>query len=52
VDVIEKDWVDAAEEVVKNTRDDPYRQEEAVESLQVDYLKKRYGKDVKRAEEG
>lgn len=51
VDVIEKEWVDAAEQIVKDTRDDPFRQEEAVENLQIDYLKKRYGKDVKRAEE-
>jgi hypothetical protein len=50
VDVIEKEWVNAAESVVKLTKDDPYREEEAVEDLQIDYLKKRYGKDVAKSE--
>ncbi len=48
VDVIEKEWVDQADKVVKSTSGDPYAEEEAVESLQVDYLKKRYGHDVKK----
>ncbi len=46
VDVLEKEWVDHAQEIIKKTQDDPYREEEAVESLQRDYLKKRYGHDV------
>ena len=50
VDVIEKEWVDQAEKVVKQTAGDPYQEEEAVEALQVDYLKKRYGKEVKKSE--
>lgn len=48
VDVIEKEWVDQANKIVEQTKDDPYVQEEAVESLQQDYLKKRYGHDVKK----
>ena len=50
VDVIEKEWVEAAEKVVEATKNDPYTEEEAVESLQVDYLKKRYGKEVKKTD--
>jgi hypothetical protein len=50
VDLIEKEWVDAAEKVVQQTADDPYQQEEAVEKLQLDYLKKRYGKEIKKPE--
>lgn len=46
VDVIEKEWVDKADEIIKKTAGDPHAEEEAVEALQVDYLKKRYGKDV------
>jgi hypothetical protein len=46
VDVIEPEWVDKAEEVVKATQGDPYGEEEAVEHLQEDYLKKRYGYTV------
>ena len=48
VDVIEKEWVDVAEQVVRDTADDPHAEEEAVENLQVDYMKKRYGKDIKK----
>jgi hypothetical protein len=49
VDVIEKEWVDAAQQIVEATAADPYQEEEAVENLQVDYLKKRYGKDIKKS---
>ena len=47
VDVVEKEWVDRARKIVDQTKDDPYRQEQEVEKLQIDYLKKRYGKDIK-----
>lgn len=50
-DVIEPEWVDAAEKVIAQTADNPYQEEEAFEGLQVDYLKKRYGHDVKKPEE-
>jgi hypothetical protein len=43
VDVIEPEWVDKAEEVVKAHHGDPYGEEEAIEELQEDYLQKRYG---------
>lgn len=49
VDVIEPEWVDKAEQVIKSSQGDPYSEEEAVEDLQRDYLKKRYGHDVKDA---
>jgi hypothetical protein len=52
VDVIEKEWVDQANKIVAQTKDDPYTEEEAVESLQQDYLKKRYGHDVKKPNQG
>ncbi len=48
VDVIEKEWVDQANKIVDQTKEDPYAEEEAVEALQVDYLKKRYGHSVKK----
>lgn len=50
-DVIEKEWVDKAKKIVNATREDPYRQEQEVSKLQADYLKKRYGKEVKLAGE-
>lgn len=49
VDVIEMEWVNKAKEIIKKTKDDPHAQEREVERLQRDYLKKRYGKDIKAA---
>jgi hypothetical protein len=47
VDVIEMEWVNQAKKVIRETKDDPHAQETAVEKLQRDYLKKRYGKEIK-----
>lgn len=44
--VIEKEWVDKAKRIIAETREDPHRRERAVNKLQVDYLKKRYGKEL------
>jgi len=49
VDVIEKEWVDKAEQVIEKTAGNPRAEEEQVEDLQVDYLKKRYNKDIKKS---
>lgn len=51
VDVIEKEWVDAAEKVAEENAEDPHNEEEGFEDLQVNYLKKRYGKDIKKPQE-
>ena len=45
-DLIEKEWVDKAKKIIVDTRDDPYRREQEVGRLQIDYLKKRYGKEL------
>ena len=45
-DLIEKEWVDKAKQIIASTRDDPFRREEEIGRLQADYLKKRYGKDL------
>lgn len=45
-DLIEKEWVDKAKKIVANTKNDPYGREEQVNKLQVDYLKKRYGREL------
>jgi hypothetical protein len=45
-DLIEKEWVDKAKQIISDTKDDPYAQEKAVSKLQADYLKKRYGRTV------
>lgn len=46
-EVIEKAWVDKAKKIVAQTKNDPYAQEKEVSRLQADYLKKRYGKEIK-----
>jgi hypothetical protein len=45
-DLIEKEWVDKAKAIVIETKDDPYQREQKVSQLQVDYLRKRYGKEL------
>jgi hypothetical protein len=47
VDVIEREWVDKTKQVIEATKADPHAEEDAIEDLQVDYLKKRYGQSVK-----
>jgi hypothetical protein len=51
VDVVEPEWVAAAEQVMTQTAGNPYAEEEGFETLQVDYLKKRYGHEVKKPED-
>lgn len=46
VDVIEKEWVDVAKQLVEQTRADPYIQQREFQKLQQDYLMKRYGKQI------
>ena len=45
-DLIEKEWVDKAKEIIARTKDDPYLREREVSRLQADYLQKRYGKEL------
>lgn len=50
-DLIEKEWVEKAKEIVARTRQDPYLQNKEVERMKADYMKKRYGKDIKITED-
>ncbi|MFZ2544479.1 MAG: hypothetical protein WAW80_00695 [Candidatus Saccharimonadales bacterium] len=45
-DLIEKEWVDQAKKIIAETQNDPYMREQAVNKLQIDYLRKRYGKEL------
>lgn len=47
LDVIEMEWVNKAKDIINKTKDDPHAQEAEVEKLQKEYLKKRYGKEIK-----
>lgn len=49
-DLIEKEWVDKAKQIINQTRDDPAEREKQVGRLQADYLKKRYGKELGASE--
>ncbi len=48
-DLIEKEWVDRAKKIVTDTKEDPYRREEAVSKLQKEYQEKRYGRELGEA---
>ncbi len=43
-DLIEKEWVDQAKEIVSRTRKDPYQQTKELHKLRSEYMKKRYDK--------
>jgi hypothetical protein len=45
-DLIEKEWVEKAKEIVEKTRDNPYLQNKAINEMKTDYIKKRYNKDI------
>ena len=49
-DLIETEWVDAAKRIIETYAADPFNQNRAMSLLRADYLKKRYGKDVKISE--
>lgn len=45
-DLIEKEWVVRAKQIVSSTHNDPYQQNRSIMRLRADYLKKRYNKDL------
>lgn len=49
-DLIEKEWVDKAKKILADTKEDPFLREKEVSKLQVDYIKKRYGRELGVAE--
>lgn len=49
-DLIEKQWVDKAKQIISETADDPHRREAAIAELQREYLRKRYGKELGASE--
>lgn len=46
-DLIEKEWVNKAKQIVEQTRNDPYKQSEELTVFKADYMKKRYDKTIK-----
>ena len=51
IDLIEKAWVLKAKEIVMQTQGDPYNQNKQLNRMKVDYIKKRYDKDIRSSEE-
>lgn len=49
-DLIEKEWVSKAKEIVEKSKEDPHEQSREMSYLKADYLKKRYNKDIKVSE--
>lgn len=49
-DLIEKEWVNKAKKIVAETQNNPHLRDEEVNKLQVDYLKKRFGRELGVAE--
>lgn len=50
-DLIEREWVERAREIVSKSRANPYLRSKELTKLKADYLKKRYGKDIQLTEE-
>ena len=50
-DLIEKEWVDKAKKILAETRDDPYKREYEISRLQIEYIRKRYGREIGQAED-
>jgi hypothetical protein len=46
-DLIEKEWINKAKQIVEQTRDDPYKQSEELTVFKADYMKKRYNRTIK-----
>ena len=46
-DLIEKQWVDKAKEIVAETKSDPYKQKHEISKAKADYVQKRFKKTLK-----
>lgn len=50
-DLIEKEWVDKAKKIIADTKDDPYKREYEISKLQIEYIRRRYGREIGQAED-
>ncbi len=46
LDLIEKEWVYKAKEIVEATQASPHEQSAQINQIKADYIKKRYDKDI------
>ena len=49
-DLIEKEWVNKAKQIVERTREDPREQSKELTVFKADYMQKRYNKTIKLSE--
>jgi hypothetical protein len=49
-DLIEKEWVIKAKQIVEHTKTDPYEQSKQLNKIKAEYIKKRYNKEIKLPE--
>jgi hypothetical protein len=49
-DLIEKEWVDKAKQIVERTRDDPHLQSKELTVFKAGYMQKQYNKTIKLSE--
>lgn len=46
-EALDAEWVQKAKAIVEQTHNDPYAESNALRQVKVDYLKRRYGKELK-----
>lgn len=46
VDLIEKQWVERAKNIIAQTQDDPRKQKDEISKVKVEYIKKRFNKTI------
>lgn len=51
LDIIEKEWVIKAKAIVAQTKEDPHLQNKEINKFKADYVKKRYNKELKVAQD-
>ena len=49
-DLIEKEWVNKAKQIIERTSEDPHQESQQLTDLKADYMKKRYNKTIKPSE--
>lgn len=49
-DHIESEWVDKAKSIISQTQNDPYQQKYDMSKVKAEYIRKRFGKEIKTDE--
>lgn len=49
-DLIEKEWVEKAKQIVERTKDDPHAQNNEISQYKAEYIKRRFNREIKGSE--